>query len=141
MGGGRKELMEMAKGLSKLKIKKFRKLLEKKREALLKELDYLEGSSMKSTITEATGDISSYSFHMADQGTDAMEREKAFLFASREGRFLYHLNQALERIEKNEYGECENCGKPISDDRLSAVPHARFCIACKTHDDDRKSTA
>ena len=134
-------MKEMAQGLSKLKIKKYRKLLEKKREALLKELDYLEGSSMKSTITESTGDLSAYSYHMADQGTDAMEREKAFLFASREGRFLYHLNQALERIDKGEYGKCEKCEKMISDERLSVVPHARFCIACKTHDDDRKSTA
>ncbi len=131
----------MAQGLSKSKINKYRKLLEKKKKALLKELDYLEGSSMKSTITESTGDISSYSFHMADQGTDAMEREKAFLFASREGRFLYHLNQALARIEKGDYGKCEDCGELISEDRLSAVPHARLCIACKTHDDDRKSAA
>ncbi len=130
----------MAQGLTKMKINKYRKLIEKKKKALLKELNYLEDSSMKSTITESTGDISAYSFHMADQGTDAMEREKAFLFASREGRFLYHLNQALERMEKGEYGKCENCEKLISDDRLSAVPHARFCIACKTHDDDRKST-
>ena len=45
----------------------------------------------------ANGDLSSYSFHMADQGTDAMEREKAFLMASKEGRFLWHLNQALRR--------------------------------------------
>ncbi len=140
-GGGRKELIDMAQDRSKSKINKYRKLIEKKRKALLKELDYLEKSSMKSTITEATGDISSYSYHMADQGTDAMEREKAFLFASREGRFLYHLNQALERIDKGEYGKCENCGKLISDDRLSAVPHARFCIACKTNDDDKKSAA
>lgn len=129
----------MSQSLSKSKIKKYRKLIEKKKKALLKELDYLESSSMNSTITESTGDISSYSYHMADQGTDAMEREKAFLFASREGRFLYHLNQAIERIDKGEYGKCENCGKQISDDRLSVVPHARFCIACKTHDDDKKS--
>ncbi len=73
----------MAQDRSKSKINKYRKLIEKKRQALLKELDYLENTSMKSTITESTGDISSYSFHMADQGTDAMEREKAFLFASR----------------------------------------------------------
>src|SRR2546429_7309182 len=44
------------------------------------------------------GDLSSYSFHMADQGTDAMEREKAFLFASQEGRYLWHVNQALRRL-------------------------------------------
>jgi DnaK suppressor protein len=131
--------MEMAKSYSDEKLKMFRELLEGKREKLLKELEYLEGSSLKSTITDATGDLSSYSFHMADQGTDAMEREKAFLFASREGRFLYHLNEALLRIDQGSYGVCEECGRLISEDRLTAVPHARLCIACKEKDDARKS--
>jgi RNA polymerase-binding protein DksA len=139
-GGGQKELMEMAKGLSKAKLGKYKRLLENKRKALLKELDYLEGSSMNATITESTGDISAYSYHMADQGTDAMEREKAFLFASREGRFLYHLNQALDRIGSGTYGRCEECGEFISEERLNAVPHARLCIDCKMKDDERKST-
>jgi RNA polymerase-binding protein DksA len=128
----------MPRRLSKAKLEKYRKLIEGKREELLKELGYLENATMAATITESTGDISAYSFHMADQGTDAMEREKAFLWASREGRFLYHLNQALARIEDGTYGYCEECRQPISDDRLEAVPHCRLCIACKTNDDARK---
>ena len=129
----------MAKGLSEEKRDKFKRLLQVKREALLKELEYLEDASLKSTSTESTGDITAYSYHMADQGTDAMEREKAFHFASREGRFLYHLDQALRRIDDGTYGMCEECGAPIPEDRLEAVPHARFCITCKTADDARKS--
>ena len=130
----------MAKpGISKARMEELRKLLEEKRDKLLKELDYLEGSSMKATMTESSGDLTSYSYHMADQGTDAMEREKAFLFASREGRFLYHLNKALERIEEGTYGYCEECGKPIPVERLRVVPHARLCIECKTADDRRKA--
>ena len=129
----------MAKRYSADKLETFRELLEQKREKLLKELEYLEGSSLKSTITDSTGDISSYSFHMADQGTDAMEREKAFLFASREGRFLYHLNEALLRIDQGSYGVCEECGRLISEERLTAVPHARLCIECKGQEDVRKS--
>lgn len=126
-------------GISKARMEELRKLLEEKRDKLLKELDYLEGSSMKATMTESSGDLTSYSYHMADQGTDAMEREKAFLFASREGRFLYHLNKALERIEEGTYGYCEECGKPIPVERLRVVPHARLCIECKTADDRRKA--
>jgi RNA polymerase-binding protein DksA len=60
-----------------------------------------------------------------------MEREKAYYFATREGRLLYHVDQALERIEDGSYGNCHNCGQPISRDRLEAVPHARLCINCK----------
>ena len=127
----------MPRRLAKAKLDKYRKLIEKKRKDLLKELDHLEDTT-GSTITESTGDISAYSFHMADQGTDAMEREKAFLWASREGRFLYHLNEAMARIQDGTYGYCEECKEPIADDRLEAVPHCRLCIACKTSDDAHK---
>src|SRR5438876_5887900 len=52
---------------------------------------------------------------MADQGTDAMEREKAFLFASQEGRYLWHVNQALRRLFQapEKFGKCEQCGEEI----------------------------
>jgi RNA polymerase-binding transcription factor DksA len=71
-----------------------------------------------------------YSTHM-EQGTDAMEREKTFLFASREGKFLNHLEDALVRIAKGDYGRCTECGKLIEKERLEAVPHARQCLQCK----------
>jgi RNA polymerase-binding protein DksA len=66
-----------------------------------------------------------------EQGTDAMEREKTFLFASREGKFLNYLDDALKRIDKGTYGFCINCGKLIPKARLEAVPHAQLCIECK----------
>ena len=81
----------------------------------------------------ADSDLSSYSFHMADQGTDAMEREKAFLFASKEGRYLYRVEDALRRLykEPDRFGLCHSCGELIDFDRLDALPHARYCIQCK----------
>jgi RNA polymerase-binding transcription factor DksA len=68
---------------------------------------------------------------MADAGTDAMEREKAFLFASSEGRALYDVDEALRRLYKGEYGLCDSCHKPIAPQRLEVVPHALLCITCK----------
>ena len=120
------------KKLTKKELKFFKDFILKKREKLLKEIDYLRETAMSSTIKEASGDHSSYSFHMADQGTDSMEREKAFLFVSREGHYLEHLNQALSRIESGEYGICAKCEKPISIERLKAVPITTQCVACKT---------
>ncbi len=77
---------------------------------------------------------------MADQGTDAMEREKAFLFASQEGRFLWHIDQALRRLYKSPetFGKCHQCGEDIAFERLDALPHARFCFACKTREEEAK---
>ena len=116
----------------------YRDLILEKRKKLFHELDLLEDMGLNSTPKEATGENSSYSFHMADQGTDTMEQEKAFLFVSREGNLLYHLNLALERIEKGDYGMCVNCNKPIGSERLTAVPHARLCIECKSKEEKLK---
>src|SRR6476620_6650843 len=87
------------------------------------------------------GDLSTYSFHMADQGTDAMAREKAFLFASQEGRFLWHIDEALRRLYRSPetFGKCHNCGNDIAFERLDALPHARYCISCKQREEDAKS--
>jgi DnaK suppressor protein len=100
----------------------------------------IKDTSFSGTIKDSSGDNSSFSFHMADQGTDAQEREKAFLFAYREGRLVYHIDQALERIDKNTYGYCHECGDPISPERLEAVPHARLCIKCKSTEETGKSS-
>ena len=113
----------------------YREIIENKKKELLKELGYLKESSLETTLDEYSGDYSTYSFHMADQGTDAQEREKAFMFAHREGKFLNHLNRALDRIKDGTYGYCHKCGKPIPKKRLEAVPHATLCIECKSKEE------
>lgn len=86
----------------------------------------------------ADADLSSYSFHMADQGTDAMEREKAFLFASKEGRYLYRVEDALRRLYKDpeNFGVCQSCKTAIPFERLDALPHARYCLNCKLREEE-----
>jgi RNA polymerase-binding transcription factor DksA len=111
--------------------KHFEERLLAERARLLKELGYLEANVLKQNPRESAGDLSGYSFHMADAGTDAMEREKAFLFASAEGRALYDVDQALRRLYGGNYGTCESCNQPIAKARLEVVPHARLCISCK----------
>ena len=124
--------------MKKADLKKFETLLLEKRAQLIEELGLLKKNALDSTLKETTGDLSSYSYHMADQGTDAMEREKAFLFASKTGRLLYHIDEALRRLRSNTYGVCSECGKPIDMARLEAVPHARMCIECKEAEEKRK---
>lgn len=113
------------------------RILEKRSE-LLQELGYLKDSTMSSTPQEASGEHSAYAYHMADLGTDNMEREKAFFYAYRESRLLYHLDQALDRIKSKTYGICRECGNPISQARLEAVPHATLCIQCKSNEEKKK---
>lgn len=117
--------------MRKRELTKYRKLLITNRKRQLEEMGIME-SQLSSTIKEATGDLSSYSYHMADQGTDAMEREITFMMASKSGRLVYHIDEALRRMEKGTYGKCCTCEKKINPARLDAVPHARFCIECKS---------
>jgi RNA polymerase-binding transcription factor DksA len=125
--------------MKKNQLSQLEQRLLEERERVLKELGFFDENYHESTRA-ASGDLSAYSFHMADQGTDAMEREKAFLFASQEGRFLWHIDQALRRLYKSPetFGKCHNCGRDIAFERLDALPHARYCIDCKQREEDAK---
>src|SRR3990172_5830121 len=115
------------KGYSKTELARFKQIILDKRKEILEELETLKASMMDVPTGEYVTENSTYSLHM-EQGTDTMEREKTFLFASREGKFLNYLDDALKRIEKGEYGFCIDCGSLIDKERLEAVPHAQLCI-------------
>ncbi len=125
--------------MNKKQLTHFEKRLLEERARVIKELGHYD-ESFSSTLQGADGNLSSYSFHMADQGTDAMEREKQFLFASQEGRYLWHVNEALRRLYQapEKFGQCHECGDEIGYERLDALPHARLCIKCKAKEEDGK---
>ena len=127
--------------MNKRKMETFKRLLLKKRKEMMEQMEIIKEAEMTDTLKEATGDHSSYAFHMADQGTDCMEREKNFFYAQRDGRLLYHIDMALERIEEGIFGRCNSCGQDINDERLKAVPHARLCIKCKSSEEKLKPPA
>ncbi len=125
--------------MNKKQLTHFEKRLLEERARVVKELGHYD-ESFNSTLQGSDGDLSSYSFHMADQGTDAMEREKQFLFASQEGRYLWHVNEALRRLYQSpdKFGKRHECGEDIGFERLDALPHARLCIKCKAKEEDGK---
>ena len=121
-------------------LEHFKKIILDKRKEILEELQILKENMMDVTTGEYENENSAYSMHM-EQGTDAMEREKTFMFASREGKFLNYLDDALIRIEKGTYGLCIDCLETpkmlcrtcplIPKERLEAVPHAQLCVEIK----------
>jgi RNA polymerase-binding protein DksA len=126
--------------LNKKDLKHFEDRLLEERKKLLGQLGYLE-RTLNQTQRDSAGDLSAYSFHMADMGTDAMEREKTFLFASAEGRLLYNVDEALRRLYRNEYGICQSCGKEVGKARLDAIPQASLCVACQEKQEKETNTA
>jgi len=117
--------------VNKKDLKRFEKKLLGERERLAKSLGRLESSVLKRTQRDSSGDLSAYSIHMADLGTDAIERENDLQVASVEGRLLLEINEAISRIEDGTYGTCEGCGKQIDHNRLEVVPQARLCLKCQ----------
>lgn len=114
--------------MTKEELKYFEELLSAKRQETLEEIEELKQISKE---REESGETSAYPFHMAELGTDAMEREKAFMFAERLNSYLNYVNEALYRIEKGEFGFCSECGNEIAKERLEAVPHTQLCVDCK----------
>jgi DnaK suppressor protein len=117
--------------LSSAVLRKFRNLLIEHKERIMRDVVTLHDTHLHSSQRDATGDLSGYSLHMADMGTDTYDREFGIAVATTEGNLVYLIDLALRRIEEKTYGLCETCGKSIKVERLKAVPWARLCIACK----------
>ncbi|MEO8166954.1 MAG: TraR/DksA C4-type zinc finger protein [bacterium] len=111
-------------------LKRFKDLIIEKKKETMEELETLKESMMDVTTGEYVSENSTYSLHM-EQGTDAMEREKTFLFASRGSKFVNQLDDALVRIENKTYGVCRTCQLLIPKERLEAVPTAQTCAEYK----------
>ena len=137
----RADAIKKISGYSKKDLQHFRELILEKREEILEDLQSLKEQMLDPTTGEYINENSPYSLHMAEQGTDAMEREKTFLYAQRENKFLGYLDDALKRIETGIYGICIECIDVrhnlcetcplIPKARLEAVPHTQHCLPIK----------
>ena len=107
----------------------FRDIILKKRNDAEEELETLQRTLRESM--ENSSDESAYSFHMADAGTDAQEREKTYMLYNRTRKFVKYLDDAIKRIDNKTYGVCKVTGKKISKGRLEAVPHTQLSIEAK----------
>lgn len=107
----------------------FRDIILRKRDEAERDLAMLQQSLRDST--ENASDDSAYSFHMADAGSDAQEREKTYMLFNRTKKFIKYLDDAMVRIQNKTYGVCKVTGATISKGRLEAVPHTQISIEAK----------
>ena len=128
--GKQPEKAPVEKGAPK-DFSKFVKLLEELRTKIAGNLEHLEGDALNKSQRDAAGDLSGYSFHMADMATDNFDREFNLGLASNEQNLLNLIEAALRKIKDGTYGVCETCSKSIPQKRLLAMPYAAMCIECQ----------
>ena len=113
----------------KEKLDFYRSILLERRNYIL---DIIERLQEMSQIKEAELELNKkYTDHLADQGSESGGREELFMFISRELQYLYRINDAINSIDKGDYGICKICGEEIPKERLEAVPTTDTCINCK----------
>ncbi len=117
--------------LSDKDLRFFTGLIIEQKNEILENARRLRESLIDINTGDYVGDNSTFSMHMAEQGSDEMEREKTYMLIQRDEKHLFYLENALERIAKKTYGLCISCGKTISKARLEAVPITSHCINCK----------
>jgi RNA polymerase-binding transcription factor DksA len=104
-----------------------RKRLEEERTRLQGIRDDLQREQEEST-SETGGELSSFDQHPGDIGTETFEMERIVSLLEQVEDELQEIEAAFERLEHGKYGTCQACGRPIGDERLEAMPAARFCI-------------
>lgn len=113
----------MATALSKAQLKKFKELLESKRDEIIRRA--------KQTLSEdMTLDVDDLPDEM-DLASSEYLQSFTFRLRGREKVFLDKIHKALLRIEDGTFGMCEECDEPISAKRLEARPETTLCIRCK----------
>lgn len=110
------------------KWRKYYTLLIELRDNLSEEIDLHTSETLKHSSREDSGDLSGYSTHQADMGTDTFDRDFALSLVSSEQDALNEIDQAILRIKNGTYGICEVTGKAIPPARLAAVPFARYSV-------------
>jgi len=125
------------KKFNKKELNEFKKIILKRKEEILEGIKHISEDTLKKSQKDAAGDISGYTYHMADVATDTYDREFSLGLASNGREVLYELDDALKKIEEGSFGICETCHSLITRTRLKAVPYARLCVKCQERKEKR----
>jgi DnaK suppressor protein len=109
--------------MSKKEMEKYRRLLEEKKATLSVDIAKTR-SAEEETSEELTQDI-------ADKAVSSYTREFLYSLTDGERSTLLQIDDAIARIDDGSYGFCINCGQPMAEKRLTAVPWAPYCVDCQ----------
>ncbi len=111
-------------------LQEFRNIINMKLDKAKEDYELLKSSITQSESND-TQDTSP-TFKVLEEGAATLSKEEAGRLATRQAKFIQHLQAAIVRIENKTYGICRETGKLISPERLRAVPHATLSIEAKS---------
>ncbi len=109
--------------MNKTQLKKFRKLLEQKRDDIIRRAQQTLSEDMTLDSNELPDEM--------DLASTEYLQSFTFRLRGREKTFLSKIQKAIEKIDQGDFGQCEECGEEISLKRLEARPETTLCIRCK----------
>jgi DnaK suppressor protein len=131
------EEIRLKKKYTKKDLSLFKKIVLARKEDILEGIKHISDDTLKKSQKDAAGDISGYTYHMADVATDTYDREFSLGLASSDRELLYEFDDALKKIEDGSFGICEQCKALITKTRLKAIPQARLCVKCQEKKEKR----
>ncbi len=123
----------VAKRYSDEDLEMFGAVIEANRVEALDELRMLKERLQDLNSSDLAEESMIYSVHMAEQGSEAIEKEKIYAQIQRISEYIQKLNEATIRIEDKTYGICRVCGCLIAKERLLAVPVTTLSASYKIH--------
>lgn len=116
--------------MEKAQLDQLRGRLEQDRGNLTAQIEEIENDEVHAE-NQYDPEFSGYGNHMAETGTEIFEQERNLALEQSLKAQLADVEHALAKFDDGSYGICDNCGKPISAERLQALPQATLCIRCK----------
>ena len=117
--------------MSAVDTERFRGMLLEERKRVADAIEYLHEETPGSLEDETEEIVGSVDNHLAETASATLDREIDYTLEGNAEQVLASIDAALARIEDGTYGPCETCGRPISEERLEAIPYATQCIECK----------
>lgn len=122
--------------MEEVKLNQYRQILTREKEEIIKQIQQMEDGvngygGLESSLTDSVEELSAYDNHPADIGDVTYEREKDIGIRDNSRGILNMIEDALDKIEQGTYGNCDQCGQEIPEERLEAFPYTTKCIQCK----------
>lgn len=116
--------------MNQAKLDKYREQLRELSSDVRESVTDVEEQARQPTGGQADGGLSNAPMHLGDIGSEVFQQELNSTLAEAQQGLSQEISEARRRVEDGTFGICEECGQPIPDARLDAIPYTRYCVHC-----------